>query len=115
MTWTETGVSAATLLPGRLLGIELGGRSLVLANLDGQFQALDGTCTHEGGILADGELKGPRLVCPVHHANFDVRTGTVLADPDEIEPPTGVIPGISHFPVRVANGMLQVDLPELAE
>src|SRR5258705_11731333 len=54
------------------------GEQIALFNVDSQFFALDNTCTHRGGPLADGEV-----TCP-HGATFDVRTGEVVAArPDE--------------------------------
>ena len=51
----------------------------------------------------------------IGQADHLVSEALYLADPDEIEPPTGVIPAIGHYPVRILKGMLQVDLPEMAE
>jgi apoptosis-inducing factor 3 len=38
-------------------------------------------CTHYGGPLAEGLLEGVCLRCPLHHAQFDVRTGDAIAAP----------------------------------
>jgi nitrite reductase/ring-hydroxylating ferredoxin subunit len=51
------------------------GEQIALFNVDSQFFALDNTCTHRGGPLADGEV-----TCP-HGATFDVRTGEVVGPP----------------------------------
>jgi len=50
------------------------GEQIALFNVDSQFFALDNTCTHRGGPLADGEV-----TCP--GATFDVRTGEVVGPP----------------------------------
>jgi ferredoxin len=49
--------------------------SLRGGNVDGEYYAIDGTCTHRGGPLAEGELAGAVLTCPWHLGQFDVRTG----------------------------------------
>jgi nitrite reductase/ring-hydroxylating ferredoxin subunit len=111
MAWRKTGVAAATLAPGKLQSVDVDGETLTLANLGTELHALDGFCTHEGGILGQGELRGSRVICPEHQANFDVATGNVLADPDGVEPPAGVIGPVRHFPARIVDGMVEVDLP----
>jgi nitrite reductase/ring-hydroxylating ferredoxin subunit len=39
--------------------------------------AMDNICTHRGGPLNEGELKGYNLKRPWHYAVFDVRNGRV--------------------------------------
>ncbi len=50
-------------------------RSIVLANVDGEFYAVDGICTHKRLSLEGAKLEGCRLICPWHFTEFDVRTG----------------------------------------
>ncbi|POX43188.1 bifunctional 3-phenylpropionate/cinnamic acid dioxygenase ferredoxin subunit [Streptomyces sp. Ru73] len=42
---------------------------------DGEFYAIDDTCTHQDASLADGWLEGCYVECPLHTALFDLRTG----------------------------------------
>ena len=102
----------ATLPPGKLQSVDVDGQTLTLANLGSELHALDGFCSHEGGILGQGELRENRIVCPEHQANFDVSTGNVLADPDGVEPPVGVIGPVRHYAARQVDGMIEVDLPD---
>ena len=37
----------------------------------GKVFAVDGTCPHKGGPLADGMLVGEQVVCPLHAFRFD--------------------------------------------
>ncbi|RSM49650.1 bifunctional 3-phenylpropionate/cinnamic acid dioxygenase ferredoxin subunit [Amycolatopsis balhimycina DSM 5908] len=39
------------------------------------FYAVDDTCTHQDASLADGWLEGCFVECPLHAAQFDLRTG----------------------------------------
>lgn len=48
---------------------------------DGQFLAVDDTCTHQDASLADGWLEGCEVECPLHASRFDLRTGAVDAPP----------------------------------
>ncbi|MGO8947334.1 MAG: Rieske (2Fe-2S) protein [Ktedonobacterales bacterium] len=67
--------------PGRLLRVEVSGRLLCLANVAGTIFAMDDDCTHISGPLDRGELEDHILTCPVHLAQFDVRTGKVVRGP----------------------------------
>ncbi|GAA3325206.1 non-heme iron oxygenase ferredoxin subunit [Paeniglutamicibacter sulfureus] len=48
---------------------------------DGNFYALDDTCTHETASLADGWIEGTEVECPVHSAKFCLKSGTALCMP----------------------------------
>ena len=67
--------------PGSLLEIEAGQERMVLANLDGDFYALQNRCSHQDLPLSDGELDGDQLECLYHGARFDVCTGRAMALP----------------------------------
>jgi len=67
--------------PGGKQLAEVDGRAIAVFNVNGQFYAIDDVCTHDGGPLAEGELKGNEIQCPRHGARFDVRTGRALCLP----------------------------------
>ena len=90
--------------PGMVHGAEVGGRTIAIANVDGDYYAIDATCTHRGGPLAEGELSGAVLTCPWHGGQFDVRTGDVVQFP----PPEPV----RVYPVKVEGEALLVEVPE---
>ena len=46
-----------------------------LFRVDGTVYAIDGACSHAGGPLAQGEIKGGVVTCPWHGFQFDVTTG----------------------------------------
>ena len=58
------------LEPGQARLVEVKGKKVALFNVDGQFFALDNTCTHKGGPLAEGECSGHEVTCPWHGATF---------------------------------------------
>jgi nitrite reductase (NADH) small subunit len=41
----------------------------------GQVYAVQATCPHRGGPLADGLVGGSRVVCPMHSYAFELSTG----------------------------------------
>lgn len=92
------------IAPGELLRVEIAGRLICLANVDGAVYAVDDDCTHISGPLDQGELEGPVLTCPLHLARFDVRTGEVLRGPARDDLPT--------FPVVVHDGDIYVAEPD---
>ena len=93
---------ADELKPGQVRLVEVKGKDIALFNLEGEFFALDNACTHEQGSLADGEVDGDRVICPLHGAEFDIRTGEVLLPPayDDVE----------IYPVRVTGGDVEVEV-----
>ncbi|MGB8853717.1 MAG: Rieske 2Fe-2S domain-containing protein [Pirellulales bacterium] len=66
--------------PGKTL-VEVDGEMVALFHVDGQWHAIDDVCTHDGGPLADGELRNHTIACPRHGAKFDIRTGAALTMP----------------------------------
>lgn len=94
-------VAMASDLPaGSMKCIAVGGRRLLLANVDGRFCAADDTCTHEDASLSAGVLKGDLVRCPLHGSRFNVRTGEVLEEPAELD--------LRTYPVRVEGDRVLV-------
>jgi nitrite reductase/ring-hydroxylating ferredoxin subunit len=75
--------------------VPLGGMSVVvidrervmLANVDGQFFALRDMCGHRNAPLSRGRLEGCIVECPLHFAQFDVRTGKLVDGPISADVP----------------------------
>ena len=54
------------------------GYELVFCRVDGELFALDAKCPHQGGRITAGPLAdGKYAVCPLHHYQFDPKTGDV--------------------------------------
>ena len=88
---------------GEVRVVEAEGKSLALGHCaDGTWGAIDNVCTHDGGVLGEGELDECLVECPRHGARFDLLTGEVKALP-------AVFP-VNAYPVRVVNGEVQVDV-----
>ncbi len=66
--------------PGKTL-VDVDGDMVALFHVGGVFYAIDDVCTHDGGPLADGELRDHKISCPRHGAKFDIRTGAALSMP----------------------------------
>jgi 3-phenylpropionate/trans-cinnamate dioxygenase ferredoxin subunit len=86
--------------PGGRKIVEVGGRSVGVFNLDGEFFALRNNCPHEGGPLCVGPIcgfvssdrpgeyqltrEGEIVRCPWHGWEFDIRTGQSWFDPKKV-------------------------------
>jgi NADPH-dependent 2,4-dienoyl-CoA reductase/sulfur reductase-like enzyme/nitrite reductase/ring-hydroxylating ferredoxin subunit len=97
------------LEPGRMKQVTVeassGDVDLLLARTaGGDYRAAHAYCSHYGAPLADGALSGERVVCPWHHACFD------LADGRQVEPPGQ--DGLPAFEVRTEGGDVIVTLPD---
>lgn len=69
------------LTSGKMKEFTVNGKTITLANTDGEFFAFQSECTHEHCALAGGFLDGYTLTCYCHGAQFDVSKGDVLAPP----------------------------------
>jgi len=76
------------LEPGHMIGVEAGGKEIVVFNLEGKFYAIANRCTHMSCMLSDGTLKGGNVTCPCHGSIFDVTTGTAIKGPAKKPEPT---------------------------
>jgi len=77
----EKVAETSEIAPGEMKLVPLGQGEVLLANVGGNFYAINDTCTHMGGALADGDLDGEQVQCPLHGAIFNVVTGEVHNPP----------------------------------
>lgn len=85
---------------GEPIVVEINRRWVAIYNVDGTYCAIEDVCTHDGGPLAEGEVKGNVVVCPRHGAEFDICTGKVMTAPALVDAPT--------YEVRVEGDEIQV-------
>ena len=50
---------------------QAGGQSIAIFNLGGTYYAIENTCPHRGGPLAEGMLAGEEVICPWHGSRFN--------------------------------------------
>lgn len=65
----------ADVKPGTAATVVVDNREIALFNVDGTFYALDNTCPHSGGPLAEGWLDGTTITCPWHAWCFNLGDG----------------------------------------
>jgi 3-phenylpropionate/trans-cinnamate dioxygenase ferredoxin component len=63
------------ITPGKMIKVSIGGRDILVANIDGEYYATDDSCTHSGSSLSEGKLDGCTITCGWHAAEFDCKTG----------------------------------------
>ncbi len=77
---------------------------ILIVRTKDKYYAIAPHCTHYGAPLKDGVLSGDTLVCPWHHACFDVKNGKVL------EPPA--LDSLPQYEIIVDTDILKVKVPE---
>ncbi len=93
--------------PNTMREVTAGETTLLLSHVDGEVYAISGHCSHYGAPLAQGALSGRQVICPWHHACFDVTTG------DHLEPPG--LNALTRFAVRIDGDDVFVSVPAEAE
>jgi 3-phenylpropionate/trans-cinnamate dioxygenase ferredoxin subunit len=71
-------IDEAELPTNKMVMVVVGGKEVLLANVDGSYFAIAHKCTHAGGSLSKGVLNGSIVTCPRHGAQFDVKTGKAV-------------------------------------
>jgi apoptosis-inducing factor 3 len=75
---------------------------IVSRDRDGDYHAMGAFCTHRGAPLDEGLLVEDMVICPWHHACFDVRTGA------RTQPPA--LNDVPHYPTLIdSNGNLVIN------
>jgi nitrite reductase/ring-hydroxylating ferredoxin subunit/uncharacterized membrane protein len=94
---------AADLPEGAPTKAMLGGTALVLVRRGDVVHALRETCSHAGGPLSQGEVRGNVIVCPWHFSNFNLADGTVRHGPSTHRQPA--------YRARINEGQVEVQGP----
>ena len=76
------------------------GKTICVANVNGEICAMENTCLHRGGPLGQGVIEGGKVVCPWHGWAWDPKTGE--ADPPDAK--------IAVYPVRIENGEVLIEI-----
>lgn len=95
------------LRDGEMKEVSVDERRILLARVGDNFHAVSATCPHYGGPLAEGVLCGTRIICPWHHAAFNVVNGD-LEDPPALD-------SLIRYDLRVQEDRILLSLPEDAE
>jgi nitrite reductase/ring-hydroxylating ferredoxin subunit len=118
------------IAPGGMKYAKAEGREITLCNCDGHIYAVSRRCGHESAPLDQGSLDGWIVTCPMHFAQFDVRSGVNLAWPidhylgeEPVPEPVERLFRLEHrlewkirandldtYAVRVTDGAIEIDI-----
>lgn len=98
--------AAAEIPPGCGRAFPVGRFEVAVFNVGGAYYALENTCPHQGGPIADGWLEGAEVTCPWHGWCFDVRSGKMTL---------GDFARIARFAVERRGDDLYIDPAPLQE
>ena len=76
---------------GHIKHVEVNGKEIAIANLDGKFYAFADRCGHMNDRLSRGNISHNEVICPFHAAKFDIASGKKTGDP-VLETPPGMEP-----------------------
>ena len=71
----------ADIPPGGMKCVALDRERVLLAHVEGRFYAISDICGHRNAPLSRGRLSGCIVECPLHFAQFDVRSGKLIDGP----------------------------------
>lgn len=104
-------ISIADVPAGTMKHVTVDGTEILIANVGGTCYALNNTCPHMGGSLADGKLEGNVVQCPRHGARFDVTTGKNTGNA-KIAFLKMKVKDTQCYPVRIEGTDVLVEIPE---
>lgn len=85
---------------GSIREFSIEGKAIALANVAGRIYAINNTCLHRGGPLAEGELDGSTVTCPWHGWQYDVTSGKLTMNQAV---------GVQCYPVEIRGEDIFVD------
>lgn len=101
-TWHTIVAQDAFPAEGKLAA-KVAGWFVLLARTDEGFQAINDRCTHQASQLSGGRIRRGAIMCPLHGARFELGTGKCIG---------GAYRDLRMFAVRVADGSIEVELPD---
>ena len=79
--------------------VDLGGHNQIgLFKVNGGFYAVNAWCSHQRATMVHGDLDGFELMCPLHGARFDIRSGQALSLP--------AVQAVATYKVKVDHGKI---------
>ena len=76
------------IAPGTALRVEVEDEPVAIFNVEGEFYAIGDICSHAEASLSEGDIFGDIVECPLHGAEFDIRTGVPRTLPAVTPVPT---------------------------
>ncbi|WP_020468145.1 Rieske (2Fe-2S) protein [Zavarzinella formosa] len=80
--------------------VESAAESIAVFHVNGEWHAIENRCPHRDIPLDDGPVIAGEIICPLHGARFDLRTGKHQNPPAESD--------LKTYPVRIVGSELFV-------
>jgi nitrite reductase (NADH) small subunit len=77
-----------------------GNKEICVANVNGEYSAIDNICLHQGGPLGQGMIENGKVVCPWHAWQYDPKTGATTHNPNL---------KVAVYPMKIEDGNVFVD------
>jgi nitrite reductase/ring-hydroxylating ferredoxin subunit len=78
-------ISKTSEIPsGKMHKATIDGKDILVMNYDGNYYAIDDTCTHSGASLSEGKFDDSTVICGWHGAQFDCKSGNLEKFPAKI-------------------------------
>jgi 3-phenylpropionate/trans-cinnamate dioxygenase ferredoxin subunit len=77
-------------------------KQIALFNCEGQFYAIDDMCSHAEASLSEGEVYDCKVECPLHGAEFDLKTGEAVTLP--------ATQSINTYKTEIIDGYIYVEI-----
>lgn len=86
-----------------ILAVILNGWHIIISQIDGEYYAMNDRCTHAASPLSTGRVRRDHIMCPLHGARFDLKSGKCVG---------GAHRDIRTFPVKIEGGAIWVKTPD---
>lgn len=72
-----------------------------MANVNGEFLAMDNVCLHRGGPLGQGVIEKGKLICPWHGWAWDPKTGQAVDEANA---------RLTVYALKIENGEVLIEV-----
>ena len=80
-------VESSKVPRGSMLTVEVGGESVLIANVDGTYYGIGAICTHEEWDLSEGTLQDTTVTCAGHGTVWDLKSGKGVFEEPLVDEP----------------------------
>jgi pyruvate oxidase len=102
LTWYKVLDNKQELIEGRVMTVTAGHKGICLTHFEGEYNALDNSCPHQGGPLGEGSIENGLLRCPWHGWDYHPCTGKAPGFDD----------GVSKYEIKIEDEAIYVGLEE---
>ena len=82
--------------------VEIEDKKIAVFNVDGEIYAIDDTCSHAEASLSEGEVFDCLVECPLHGAEFDLKTGEAVTLP--------ATKSVNTYKTEIIDGYIYVEM-----